>query len=150
MNEQKFHLGIKALVMNSKNEILVLKANPAELKGAQKVHWDLPGGRIHEGDAIEDTLQREVEEELGMRDISIVSHFDSFISNIKIPIDDGHVGLILFVYLCKIKNTKQKFKLSFEHTEYKWASINESKKLLAYKYPKSLIKNLDKLKQHKV
>ena len=115
--EQKFHLGIKALIMNDRKEILVLKANPADLKGNTKVHWDLPGGRMHESDTTEKTLKREVKEELHVDGVKIYKHFDSFISNIKIPLKNETVGLVLFVYLCKMKDPDRKFKLSFEHTE---------------------------------
>ncbi len=144
MKEELFHLGVKALIIND-NRILILKTNPEELKGDKTVHWDLPGGRVKKGDDIETTLRKEVKEELGIEDIEIVGHFDSFISNLKIPTDNGYVGLALIVYICKIKNDS-KIKLSFEHTEYKWASIDEAKKLLIYKYPESFIKKLSLIK----
>lgn len=46
MNEQKFHVGVKALIMNDNNEILILKTNPKEAGHFHPEHWDLPGGRI--------------------------------------------------------------------------------------------------------
>ncbi|MFH0949270.1 MAG: NUDIX hydrolase [Candidatus Aenigmatarchaeota archaeon] len=147
MNEQKFHVGIKALIMNEKNEMLILKANPAELKGCSPAHWDLPGGRIKEGDSAEETLIKEIEEELGISgsDIEIIRLFDSIISNLKIPVGNEKFGLVLFIYLCRFTR-KKKFNLSFEHTEFKWASIDEAKKLLSVKFSKSFIEKLDELK----
>ncbi|MBU5687829.1 MAG: NUDIX hydrolase [Candidatus Aenigmatarchaeota archaeon] len=141
-NEEQYHLGIKALILNKQNQVLILKTNPEELKGDKTIHWDLPGGRVKKGDSIETTLRKEVKEELDIDKIEILSHFDSFISNIRIPVKDYDVGLILFVYKCKI-DENSKIKLSFEHTEYKWASIEEAKELLSYKYPKSFIEKLD-------
>ena len=32
MNEQKFHVGVKALVLNENNEILLLRINPKDQK----------------------------------------------------------------------------------------------------------------------
>ncbi|MBI4163775.1 MAG: NUDIX hydrolase [Candidatus Aenigmarchaeota archaeon] len=147
MNEQKFHVGIKALILNEKKQILIFKANPAELKGDKIAHWDLAGGRIKEGDSVEETLRKEVEEETGVdgKNLEVLDPFHGSISNIKIPIGDEKFGLVLFVYLCKL-HTNQEFKLSFEHTEYKWASIDEAKKLLSYKYAKSFTEKLDELK----
>jgi 8-oxo-dGTP diphosphatase len=147
MKEELFHLGIKALIVRD-NKILILKTNPEELKCNKTVHWDLPGGRVKKGDDIETTLRKEVKEELGIEDIDIVDHFDSFISNLKIPTDKGDVSLALIVYTCKIK-TDSKIRLSSEHTEYKWASIDEAKELLSYKYPQSFIKKLDSIKMYK-
>lgn len=148
MSEQKFHVGIKALITNGNNEILILKANPAELKGGEPPHWDLPGGRIKEGDSVEETLATEIEEELGINghDVEIVRPFDGSISNLKIPVGEEKFGLVLFVYLCKLR-TKNKFNLSFEHTEFKWASIDEAKKLLSVKFSKSFVDKLDDLKK---
>ena len=147
MNEQKFHVGIKALILNDKNQILLLKANPAELRGNKTVHWDLAGGRIKEGDSVEATIKKEIEEELGVDGncAQVIRPFDGSISNIKIPIGDEKYGLVLFVYLCKL-HTTQEFKISEEHTEWKWASIDEAKELLSYKFAKSFIGKLDELK----
>ena len=154
MSEQKYHLGIKALIMNENNEILILKANPDELKQQGKTsdaehrqavaHWDLPGGRVKKGDSIEETLLKECEEELGTRGIEIIEPFDFMVSNMKIPEGDEMLGLILFVYLCR--TSQRKFALSSEHTEYRWASVSEAKELLAFKYPQSFIKKLGSIR----
>ncbi len=142
--EQKFHVGVKALILNENNEILLLRTNPKEMKIEEIEHWDLPGGRIEGDDSIEETLYKEVEEELGTRNIEIVEHFDTLISNIKIPLEDETVGLMLIVYRCKLADSQ--FKLSFEHLEYKWCNIEEAKELLKVKFPKSFIEKLDSLK----
>ncbi len=145
MKEQKFHVGVKALIVNERNEILVLKANPKELKGGSQTHWDLPGGRIKEGSNIGNTLLAEVKEELGVGDIKIGELFDAVVSNIKIPDGEEKVGLLLLVYLCRLSPNQNKFKLSFEHTEYKWVNVQEAKELLSYKFPKNFIEKLDEL-----
>lgn len=145
MNEQKFHVGIKALVLNDKKEVLLLKANPAELKSGI-AHWDLPGGRMKEGDSVEDTLMKELEEELdlGTKNIEVLRKIDASISNIRIPDENETYGLILFVYLCKFKG-KKKFRLSKEHTEFSWVPLKEAKKLLSFKFSQGFIDELDKL-----
>lgn len=145
MNEQKFHVGVKALVLNENNEILLLRINPKELKGNNPEHWDLPGGRIEGNDSIEVTLVKEIEEELGTRDIEIIEHFDTLISNMKVPLENETVGLMLIVYKCKLLDNNMKFKLSSENLEYKWVTIDKAKELLKMKYPESFIKKLDRL-----
>lgn len=67
MNEDCFHLGIKALIRNSEGKLLLLKVNPAQLRNHEgDPYWDLSGGRIHRGSTIEETLRREVAEETGI------------------------------------------------------------------------------------
>jgi 8-oxo-dGTP pyrophosphatase MutT (NUDIX family) len=146
--EQKFHVGIKTLILNEKNEILILKSNPEDfiIKPLPQ-HGDLPGGRIKGNDSIEETLCREVEEELGIKNIEILELFDVLIANFNIPLKNETVGLLLVVYRCKIPDNDVKFELDSENLEYKWASIDEAKKLLSFKYPESFIQKLDFLKQ---
>lgn len=147
MNEQKFYVGTKALILNDENKILILKANPKELKGNCPAHWDLPGGRIKIRETPEESLRKEVKEELGIegKEIKIVRLFDASISNLKIPVGDESFGLVLFTYFCKFKRKNVKFNLSFEHTEYKWVSIKEARKLLSFKFHRNFIENLDNL-----
>ena len=145
MTEQKFHVGIKALIVNDKNEILILRANPEEMRQNQPAHWDLPGGRIKVDDSVEETLRKELKEELGIDSIQIVEHFDTCISNLKIPLDNETVSLLLIVYKCKLSDNNTNFKLIFEHLEYKWSSIEEAKESLKVKFSNSFIEKLDSL-----
>ena len=145
MTEEKFHVGVKALITNDKNEILVLKTNPEDAP-TWPDHWDLPGGRIKGDDTIEETLRKELTEELGIDNIEILEHFDTHISNLKIPLDNDIVSLLLIVYKCKLPDNNINFKLSFEHLEYKWASVDEAKELLKVKFPNSFIEKLNLLK----
>ncbi len=138
MKERKFQVGVKALIRNNKGEILLLKANEKNFQFAGKAYWDLPGGRIKEL-GIQDTLKEEIKEETGVRSFKIPGIFDAIISNIK-NFTDEDVSWMLLVYNCKIG--KGKIRLSDEHSEYKWTTIKEAKKLLAYKYPKSFIDKL--------
>ena len=145
MTEQKFHVGVKALVRNEAGDILVLKANPATFYNKKdKAHWDLPGGRINEGGGVKQTLERELGEELGIKgkDLKIGRLFDGGISNITLRVGSEKVGLVLLVYECFIRNSKG-LRLSNEHLEYKWAMPEDAVKLLAYKFAKTFIRKLE-------
>ena len=138
---QHFHIGIKALFLNDKGEILVLRKNPSH--GNSVEYWDLPGGRMEQGAGIEDTLKREIEEEMGVKDFRIIKLFDANMANTYTH-GDGKTRLLLVTYLCKLGAGKP-ISLDSEHTEYKWAGIKETKGLLAFKFPKSFLDKLDSL-----
>jgi 8-oxo-dGTP pyrophosphatase MutT (NUDIX family) len=134
--EDKFHLGIKALITNNEDKILLLKVNKEMLKEHNgKPYWDMPGGRINKGCTVEETLKREIEEETGIKNVSNIKLVDMVLSNIRIPLDNEDVGLILSVYECDIDNDAD-IVLSDEHTEYAWFTPLEASKLLEIKYPK--------------
>ena len=84
MNEDLFQLGIKALIVNSEGHILLLKVNKEMLKGfSGDPYWDIPGGRIHRGSTIEETLKREVKEETGITNITNTTPLAMVLSNIN-------------------------------------------------------------------
>jgi 8-oxo-dGTP pyrophosphatase MutT (NUDIX family) len=137
MNEDTFHLGIKALIKNKSGDVLLLKVNVKMLKGYKgEPYWDIPGGRIHKNSTVEETLRREIEEETGITSVTCVTPVNMVLSNIRIPLDEGEdVGLILSVYSCDVPDNST-IVLSEEHTEYHWYSPLEASKLLSFKYPK--------------
>ena len=144
--EDIFHLGIKALIKNKEDKLLLLKVNPAMLKGkTQKPYWDIPGGRIKKGDSVEDTLKREVHEETGIENIKSFIPFNMVLSKIRIPMNDNtDVGLILGAYICEVDDV-ERIKISEEHIQAEWFSPLEASKLLTVKYPDDFCKMLQKL-----
>ena len=146
-DEAVFHIGIKALFLNEKNEILLLKAGIKETMHTKVEFWDLPGGRIQPGQSIADTLLREINEELGISgtSVKIGEIFDASISNFKVS-HGQNVSLMLITYLCSL-NKRAEFKLSDEHTEWKWVPVSKAKEMLNIKFPQSFIKRLDVLQK---
>ncbi|MEX1014214.1 MAG: NUDIX hydrolase, partial [Candidatus Paceibacterota bacterium] len=125
-----------------KGEILLLKVNKEKIKEFEgEAYWDIPGGRIHRGSTIEETLRREVEEETGIVDIQSIEPFTMTLSNIRIPYMDSDTGLILSIYSCEVGDT-DKITLSNEHSEYKWTNSKEASKLLEVKYPKEFTEKI--------
>lgn len=93
--EQKFHIGVKALIKDHQGRIPVSKSPSEE-------YWDIPGGSMGEDEGIKDALVREIGEELGVDEIEILNLYDAIISNVKINTDNGAIGLCLLIYNCKL------------------------------------------------
>lgn len=139
MNEDNFHLGIKALIRNSKGEYLLLKTNKARI---DKEYYDIPGGRIKKGEDIIETLKREVFEETGIKEITQIKELGMTLANIRIPLKTGgDVGLILMVFEASIPDNSI-ITLSDEHIEYGFFNNNKTKEFLAIKYPKEFLEKI--------
>ncbi|MFH0937646.1 MAG: NUDIX hydrolase [Candidatus Daviesbacteria bacterium] len=146
MKEDIFHLGVKAILRNRAGEILILRVNLETFTGRKTPeHWDLPGGRIQKGEkSIEVALRREVEEEIGVKNIKNIKLLDASISKMRLSFMDA--GLILFTYLCEIDKAAQIKLVDDEHTEFKWVIPKEAAKLLSTKFSDSLINIIKNLK----
>lgn len=102
-------VGIKGLVCVGDTCLVLLSENG---------YWDIPGGRIDEDESIEETLQRELKEELpgiGVYTIEGIVHAYRLPKNI---IDDK--GLVLLFY--KVQAESFEVVLSNEHRGYRWVT----------------------------
>jgi len=97
---------VEAMIVNEKNEILVLRRKNHPVKG----EWWFAGGRIRKGETLEEALIREVKDETGL-DIEIIK----FIGVYSRIFRDRHD--ITLAYLCKCFNGASVV-LNEEHSEY--------------------------------
>lgn len=140
--EDVFHLGIKALIRNSEGKFLLLQVNPTQLKKySGEAYWDLPGGRIQRGSTILETLGREVQEETGLIGIATSELVATTVSNIRIPVGDSDVGLILQIYVCDVPEVENII-LSSEHQAYDWFTIEQVVENLQVKFPQDFLNQL--------
>lgn len=134
-----FHLGVKALVRCQEGKILLLERHHQ----SQKIYWDIPGGRLHRGESLKETLLREVEEETGLKEIETIQPYDMILTDIRIPFENDNVGLIFSIFLCNILVPFHP-KLSDEHKNFDWFTpLEASQKLI--QYPNDFRENLARL-----
>lgn len=110
--EKQCHVGIKGIICRGGRCLLLRKEN------GQGVYWDAPGGRINGGETIEETLGRELREELpSIGNFSIREIVGAY--RREKDVRDG-IGLVLIFY--RVKAEPFEVTLSPEHMEYKWFS----------------------------
>ena len=126
-NEKLFYIGIKGLIVNEADKILLLRADVSKHRKNVEPYWDIPGGRISEGQTVIDTLQREIAEETGVTKLQSHEFFTAVVSNHEVPLDDTWLGLALMIYKVKIPKGSN-IVISQEHTAYEWVSKAEAKR----------------------
>lgn len=110
----KYWVGAKAIVYNTKTKrILVMKRSYDDTSAG---FWENPGGKKELGEHIEETLRREVLEETGIEVKEFRLLYATAINEDKYP-------FMIIGYF--VPTTQEEIELSFEHIEYKWATIEE-------------------------
>ena len=132
--EDCFHLGVKALICNRHSKVLLLQG----MDRSSRTFWDIPGGRLKRGETVLNALQRELEEEVGLREISGVVPMNMHLTHVRIPSPNGDVGLILSLYRYDL-NDDFTPELSHEHINFDWFNVLDAAKLLGSRYPASII-----------
>ena len=106
-------VGCGALIVNEKNETLLLKRTVKTRN--RSGFWSKPGGGVEFGEKIEDAVKREIKEELNV-DIEIIK-FLCFTESI---LQEEKQHWISFNYLAKIISGEVKNMEPEKHEEIKW------------------------------
>ena len=114
--------GNDALVNVSCKVILTVSNKILLLKKSGK-WWDLPGGKLDEGEELASSAKREVLEETGLK-VSVNEVKACFLQKRS----DTRDRVFVF-YHCPLKEKPSKIKLSNEHERYGYFSLKEIKNL---------------------
>jgi 8-oxo-dGTP pyrophosphatase MutT (NUDIX family) len=132
MMEQLFQIGIKALIRNKDGKILLLKV-PAY--GGSPGYWDMPGGRMDPGETFEQTLRRELHEEIGVEYEGTPKQLMAVLSSVTIAVGESRVPLVLLPYEVDLDDDVEIKLGDHEHEEaFDWYSPEEASELLQIKY----------------
>ncbi len=116
-NINELHFASKCIIINKENKFLILKRTNYSNKG--KDQWDLPGGSVEPNECVNESIKREVNEELQIN----LKETQVFKINSGKGIPSGQYIFALFA--SKKYDLKEGIKLSHEHSQYQWISLDE-------------------------
>ncbi|MBW4560208.1 MAG: 8-oxo-dGTP diphosphatase MutT [Mojavia pulchra JT2-VF2] len=119
-----------AVIWNDQEQILIDRRRPG---GAMGGLWEFPGGKIESGETVEECIQREIYEELGI-EIEVGSHL------ITIDHTYTHLRVTLTVHHCRhLTGVPQ----PLECDEIRWVSLPE---LEEFAFPQANVQIIAALK----
>ncbi len=110
-------------------------------------HWDFPKGNIESGETEIETIKREVMEETGIEDITLIEGFRQQISY-KYRKKSKLVNKSVIYYLAETKSNN--VVLSFEHVNYAWLKFNDALEKLSFDNSKKVLKNAKEFLSNKI
>ena len=111
-----YGLTVRGIIKNDEGEILIVKRHPKSRTDPEM--WELPGGKVEDGEFFADALVREIKEETDLE--CDVGNFAEAVQN-----DYPHKRTVqIMMYL---ENVREDVRISDEHTDWMWASLDEIK-----------------------
>jgi bis(5'-nucleosidyl)-tetraphosphatase len=116
-------------------------------------YWDLPKGRMEKGETKLETIEREIEEETGIKKTKTIPGFASWTAffyraqgeekkNRKKKKKGLNIFKVVVYFLLETKT--KKVKLSQEHNAFKWLEFEKAMKTLTYKKTANILKKAHK------
>lgn len=115
-------VGIGAVIFNREGKIFLAKRGKKARNEGGK--WECPGGALEFGELFENTLIREMKEELDI-DIEVVEQLATF--NHLIPQEKQH--WVALAFICRIRKGTPKILEPEKCEEIGWFTIEEMKKM---------------------
>ena len=125
----KTYFVVTAIVKN-KGKVLILKKSPKDYNYPNR--WSFCSGYVKEFESAEDTVLREIKEEIGLH-AKIIKKGKLFQKNDKTKKKQW----VIMPFLCRVKS--RNVKLDHENTDFRWISYKDIKK---YKTVPGLEKDL--------
>ena len=114
MLKEKKKIEVVAAIIQHENKILCLQRDENKLSYISK-KYEFPGGKVESGETLQETIIREIQEELKIKIVPIQQF-------ITVDHEYPDFNLKMHSYICKCENVEI---VLTEHIQYKWLKINE-------------------------
>lgn len=114
---RKIFVATFAFIVNSEEKVLLVRRAPHDTFPGR---WELPGGGLDSGERPEESIEREVLEEVGLnvnasRPLSVITHENH----------DGTSDIVRITYECRIIDSNEEVTLDADHDAFQW--VNQDK-----------------------
>ena len=92
---------------------IVFEDDRVWLRQNERNEWELPGGKLDEGEQPNETVVREIHEELGF-ETEAIGIVDAFVRKIPGSLDESH-GVLTLIYRCKLLKKNGEFETQGEN-----------------------------------
>ena len=116
--KRDYGLTMRGIIKNDDGEILILKRHPKSRTDPDT--WELPGGKTEAGEFFDDALVREIKEE---------TNLDCKVGDLAIAIQHDYPYKRTVQMIMYLDDVEGEFKINEEHTDGRYASIDEIKTL---------------------
>ena len=116
--KRDYGLTMRGIIKNGEGKILILKRHPKSRTDPDT--WELPGGKMEAGEFFDDALVREIKEE---------TNLDCKVGDLAIAIQHDYPYKRTVQMIMYLDNVEGEFKISDEHTDGRYASIDEIRTL---------------------
>lgn len=116
--KRDYGLTMRGIIKNSNDEILILKRHPKSRTDPDT--WELPGGKMEKDEFFDDALVREIKEE---------TNLDCNVGDLAIALQHDYPYKRTVQMIMYLDDVEGELKLSDEHTDGKYASVEEMKTL---------------------
>ena len=119
--------------------VLVHDGRVLLLRNRDRREWGLPKGHREDGETLDATARRELEEETGIRELEVDP---AFRRELSYPVVDGKRGAATKTatyFLGRVKSAD--VTLSKEHDQRRWATAAEADALLSHEHLRALVRD---------
>lgn len=117
-SDMQLQIGVKVIIENQGSYLFIKRSSL--LQNEREPSWDIPGGRIEPTESLQQALQREVSEELGIE----LTVTPTLINAQDIFVEAKQLHVVRLTYL--VSQDIQAITLSDEHQEHIWASLPDT------------------------